>query len=280
MGQRFSPDKDDARRLVRVPGWAAAGCAVGLFAALLLAEKRRPLRGRTQPKGRRMLRNLALAGVSATALSLLERPVIRPLSERVARRRQGLLGALRLPLWLEVPAGVLLLDYTLYVWHVLTHRVPFLWRFHLVHHVDLDLDASTALRFHFGELSLSVAFRAAQVRLLGISPLPLSIWQSLLFLSILFHHSDVRLEPRVEAWLSRFLVTPGLHGIHHGAEVQDTDSNWSSGLSIWDRLHGTFRARGEASAIGVPAYRDEGELTLPRLLALPFRAQRRSFPRP
>src|SRR5919197_148395 len=90
-------------------------------------------------------------------------PVVEPLAGAVARRRGGLLQRRRLPLWLEVPLAVALMDYTLYLWHVLTHKVPFLWRFHQVHHVDLDLDASTALRFHFAELAISVPWRAGQI---------------------------------------------------------------------------------------------------------------------
>ncbi len=264
-------------RLSRVPGWLTGIAAGGLFLLLLRAERSRALRGPTQPKGPRLARNLALAATGALALNVLQRPLIEPLSQVVARRRLGLLGALRLPLFLEVLAAVLLLDYTLYLWHLLTHRVPFLWRFHLVHHLDLDLDASTALRFHFGELSLSVLFRAAQVLLLGISPLPLSIWQGLLLLSILFQHSDVRLGPGTEARLSRLLVTPVLHGIHHGATLEDTDSNWSSGLTLWDRLHGTLRLHRAAEKTGVPGYRDPAELTLLRLLELPFTRQRPAF---
>jgi sterol desaturase/sphingolipid hydroxylase (fatty acid hydroxylase superfamily) len=102
---------------------------------------------------------------------------------------------LPLPVWLEVPLAVLLMDYTLYLWHVLMHRLNWLWRFHLPHHVDLDLDASTALRFHFSDLVISIAWRAGQVTLIGVSPLSLSVWQTLLLLSILFHHSNVPRQP-------------------------------------------------------------------------------------
>ena len=97
-------------------------------------------------------------------------------------------------LWRGI-ASILLLDYTLYIWHVLTHRVPFLWRFHLPHHVDLDLDASTALRFHFGEMMLAVPYRLLQVTLFGIDYRTYSIWQTFLFACILFHHSNLRLPP-------------------------------------------------------------------------------------
>ncbi len=169
-----------------------------------------------------------------------------------------------------------LLDYTLYLWHVLTHKVPFLWRFRQPHHVDLDLDASTALRFHFGEMVLSVPWRAAQVLVLGVSPLSLSVWQTATLLEIMFHHSDVKLPAKVERWLCRLIVTPGMHGIHHSVVPEETNANWSSGLTVWDWLHGTLRldVPQEAITVGVPAYRDPDEVRLSEVLAMPFEEQR------
>jgi len=182
----------------------------------------------------------------------------------------------RLPEWVEVPLAVILLDYTLYVWHVLTHRVSWLWRFHVVHHVDLHLDASTALRFHCGELVLSVVWRVGQIILIGVSPLALSVWQTAVLLSILFHHSNVRLAVETERRLNRFIVTPRMHGMHHSIVQEETNSNWSSGLTLWDRVHGTLRLNvpQEEITIGVPAYRKPEEVTLPKLLAMPFGKER------
>jgi sterol desaturase/sphingolipid hydroxylase (fatty acid hydroxylase superfamily) len=115
----------------------------------------------------------------------------------------------------EIALAAVLMDYTLYIWHRLMHRSGLIWRFHLPHHMDLDLDASTALRFHFSELVLSVPWRAGQVLVIGVSPVALSIWQKALMFSILFHHSNVRLPIEFEQWLCRLIVTPRLHGIHH-----------------------------------------------------------------
>jgi sterol desaturase/sphingolipid hydroxylase (fatty acid hydroxylase superfamily) len=179
--------------------------------------------------------------------------------------------------------AVVLLDYTLYIWHVLTHRVPWLWRFHLVHHVDRDLDASTALRFHAGELALSIPWRAAQIAAIGVPPDALRIWQNMLLLSILFHHSNVELPIDVERLVARIIVTPRLHGIHHSDVPEETDSNWSSGLTVWDYLHRTLRCDvpQQAITIGVAAYATAADVTLANSLALPFGAQRPSltFPR-
>jgi sterol desaturase/sphingolipid hydroxylase (fatty acid hydroxylase superfamily) len=174
-----------------------------------------------------------------------------------------------------VALAVVLLDYTLWHWHRWTHRVPFLWRFHLVHHVDRDLDASTALRFHFGEMALSVPYRVLQVLAIGADAFSLSLWQALLLPAILFQHSNLRLPLALERVLVRVVVTPRMHGIHHSNVQSETDSNWSSLLSAWDYLHGTalLGVPQQAVQIGVPAYARPEAVTLGRILALPFRRQ-------
>jgi sterol desaturase/sphingolipid hydroxylase (fatty acid hydroxylase superfamily) len=266
-------------RTKEIPPLVSAALVFGALGTLLWLERRRPLRQAVEPQGRRDLRNLAVAACGAAALRLAEKPVVEPLARRVEERRRGLLKQLSLPAWIEVPLAVLLMDYTLYLWHVLTHKVPFIWRFHVVHHADLDLSASTALLFHFGELLLSVPWRAAQIALIGVSPLSLSLWRTFTFLSILFHHSNFRLPAALERRLVRFVVTPRMHGIHHSTVPEETGSNWSSGFTIWDRLHGTLRLDlpQPAITIGVPAYRAPEELTFGRALALPFREQRSAW---
>lgn len=256
--------------------WVSAPLILGAFGLLMWLERRRPLRRAVEPKPRREARNLAVAVAGAVALRVTERPVADALTSLVERRRWGLLKLFKLPAWLEVALAVVLLDYTLYLWHVLTHRVPFLWRFHVVHHIDLDLDATTALRFHFAELAVSVLWRAAQIVAIGVSPTALSVWQMLLMLSILFHHSNVRLPVELERRLNLFVVTPQMHGIHHSTVKEETNSNWSSGLTLWDWLHGTLRldVPQDAIDIGVPAYRDPREVGLASMLALPFSEER------
>ena len=255
---------------------------VGEFCFLLWLERRRPLRRAVEPKLRRSARNLSVAAVSAVALQVTERPLIASLVSVVERRRCGLLKQLSMPGWLEVPLAVALMDYTLYLWHVLMHRSPWLWRLHLPHHADLDLDASTALRFHFSELVVSVVWRAGQVALIGVSPGAYSAWQKLLMFSILFHHSNVELPIALERWLSRIIVTPRLHGIHHSIIRDETDSNWSSGLTLWDWLHGTLKLNvpQQAITIGVPAYRQSEEVRLSKIIAMPFVSQRPSWQLP
>ncbi len=259
----------------KIPWWLSIPLVCGAFGALQWFQRSRPLRRKVEPKLIHDARNLAVAGLGAVALQLTENPIASRLTALVQRRKFGLLKLLRLPVWLETALAIVLLDYTLYVWHVLTHKVPFLWRFHLPHHVDLDLDASTALRFHFGELVLSVPWRAGQIIVIGVSPLSLSIWQTLLLVSIVFHHSNVRLRSETERWLNRLIVTPRMHGIHHSIVPGETNSNWSSGLTIWDWLHGTLQLNvtQDIITIGVPAYRNPEDVELLKVLSMPFGKQ-------
>ena len=263
-------------RTRRLGPWLSPALTVTAAAALIALERRYPLRRSVERRSRHDARNLAVAALGAVALRLAERPCVAPLAALVERRRWGVLKQLPLPAWLDAPLALILMDYTLYLWHVLTHRVAWLWRFHLVHHVDRDLTASTALRFHVGELLLSVPWRAMQVAAIGVSPGPLRLWQTMLLLSILFHHSNLRLPPELERRLARVIMTPRLHGIHHSAVRRERDANWSSGLTLWDRLHGTLEldVPQDAITIGVPSYQERRELSLGAILAMPFGRER------
>jgi sterol desaturase/sphingolipid hydroxylase (fatty acid hydroxylase superfamily) len=258
-----------------LPPWIAGVLGAGTMLLLSWLERRRPLRRSVEPKLQRKARNFSLAGISAIAVVLAERPLVMPLTVWIEKQKWGLVRFLRLPPRLEIAAALVLMDYAFYVWHVLMHRVPLLWRCHLVHHVDLDLDASTALRFHFTEMLASIPWRAGQVFLIGLTPLSFSIWQAVFLLSILFHHSNIEVPIGLERRLNRFIVTPRMHGIHHSIVQRETDSNWSSGLTVWDWLHGTLRLNVPQSevTIGVPAFQNSKDVNLPRILAMPFQHQ-------
>lgn len=264
-----------------MPGWLSAAITGGVFIGLVLLELRRPLRKRkSEPKLRRNIRNVAVAGTSAVAVMLTSAPVTTPLTRWVHRRNWGLVKWLRLPIWLELPIALILLDYLLYLWHVAFHKAPFLWRFHQVHHVDLDMDASTAIRFHFGEMVMSTALQILQILTIGVTPLTFSIWNTWLISEIMFHHSNVELPSGVERWLCKIVVTPRMHGIHHSLVPEELNSNWSSGLTVWDWLHGTLRLNVPQNhlTLGVAAFPDAKELTYPKLMEMPFDKQQRYPP--
>ena len=258
-------------------GWVVFGAVLG---GLFVAERRRPLRRQAEPGPDRVGRNLAIGLLAGATTAASEFPIVGPAQALAERQRLGLLRHIPLPRALRVVAGFLLLDYTLYLWHWLNHRSPLLWRFHAVHHIDLDLDTTTGLRFHFGELVMAAGFRAAQVLLLGVDRETLRLWQQLLVASVVFHHSNLQLPPDVEQRMNAIVVTPRMHGIHHSTRPGETNSNYSSLLSFWDRLHRSLRldVPQEAVTIGVPGFSQPEDVTLERSLTLPFRQDRRLRP--
>jgi sterol desaturase/sphingolipid hydroxylase (fatty acid hydroxylase superfamily) len=187
-----------------------------------------------------------------------------------------LLNWLGLPGWAAVIATFLFLDYAYWWWHWANHMVPVFWRFHNVHHTDLDLDVSTAARFHFGEMIFSVGFLSVAVAVFGIAPIMLLVFFITLEAATLFHHSNWRLPIKIERILNLIIVTPRMHGIHHSIVQRETNSNWGTIFCWWDKFHRTLRrdVPQDAITIGVAAYREEHELTLGKLFALPFRQQR------
>lgn len=243
---------------------------VATIAAIALAERRRPLRPATRPASERIARNLAMGAMCAAVVALTEAPMTQAIARANGQGRRGLAG--RLPRGLGPIAAFLAMDYGFYRWHVATHRVPLLWRLHRVHHVDPDLDMSTALRFHFVDMAVSLPWQAAQVRLTGIGPRTLAAWKSFFFVSILFHHANLRLPGRWDDWVSLVLTTPRMHGIHHSQRLGERESNWSSGLSLWDRLHGTLVAGVDQARIpiGVDDVDAETDIAMARSLVAPF----------
>jgi sterol desaturase/sphingolipid hydroxylase (fatty acid hydroxylase superfamily) len=255
--------------------WGGAIIAAAV-AISFVAEQRHPLRRRTRPLGERLTTNAVMVVLAGVTLRLAMVPAALGVAAAGERAGAGLLRWLAAPPALAAVLGVLLLDWTVYVWHRLNHRAPVLWRFHLVHHTDLDLDVSTAFRFHAGELLLSIGWRSAQILVLGVTPAVVLAYEAAMEAATAFHHSNWRLPLALERRLALVFVTPRMHGIHHSVLEGETNSNWSVIFSWWDRLHRTLR-RGvpdETLTIGLPAYRDPDELGVERLLALPFVRQR------
>jgi len=248
----------------------------GLLSIGLVLEHLFPLRKVVQKKWGRLITNLSLGGVGAILTKWSVLPLVLYVSEIAFEREWGIIPALHLPRFAGFLISLLALDYALYLWHRMNHVFPFLWRFHNVHHVDLDLDISTASRFHLGELILSALFRMVQIVVLGIDPLVLVTFDTIITASAQFHHSNVRLPRDIEKRLRWLFVSPRMHGIHHSIVKNETDSNFSALLSIWDRLHGTLITDVSQAdiQIGVPSFRNSDELGLFSLLSLPFKKPR------
>lgn len=250
---------------------------LGIAAAVLFVlEAKRQLRQRTRLKAERLLENASVAAAALPALRLLLVPGMYAAARRANKNKFGLLIWLGLPKWARYITGFLLLDYTNYLWHVLMHQSDILWRFHNVHHIDLDLDLSTAWRFHIGENIASLPYRSAAVAMIGV-PAPLVLFYEVIFEGCTaFHHSNMKLPYEVERRLCQVMVTPRMHGIHHSIVAKETNSNFSVIFSWWDRLHKSLRLNvlQDEIIIGVPSYRDPKEQSPKHLFMMPFERQR------
>lgn len=237
-------------------GVVAPALLLSVFAALWWMERQRPLRPRTAPAGRRLAGNLATGALAALAVMAPTSPITQYAAKAVERNGLGLLPRVGLPPAAQRWAAVLLMDYTLYLWHVLLHRSPPLWCWHRHHHADPDLDVSTALRFHAAEMLWSLPWRLGQIQILilGVGPRALSLWSSLTIAEVMFHHANLRLPPTLERVLGRLVMTPARHGVHHSNAAAHQHTNYSSGLALWDWLHGTDGAAvpQQALVIGLP----------------------------
>jgi sterol desaturase/sphingolipid hydroxylase (fatty acid hydroxylase superfamily) len=243
-----------------------------IFVVLFIAEGRRQLRKRKQPRLQRIVINSIVAIPAFTLLRFLFLPVMVKLALKNRQLQWGLNYQYAAHPLIKGMVAFLIMDYTNYLWHVLNHKVPLLWRFHVVHHCDPDLDVTTAIRFHFGELIGSVFYRGAFVFLSGATALQVLLYEILFEGATQFHHSNLKLPFTLEKVLNKLIVTPRMHGIHHSVIRQETDSNYSVIFSFWDRLHNTVRLNVPQDKIitGVPSYSNPDELTIGYLLKLPF----------
>jgi len=249
---------------------------VGVFAALFAAERVFPLRRSRGVLAARLVVNLAISGSAFLTAMIAVRPSALKALDWTSQQPFGLLHLVAAPGWAQFLIGFLLIDLTFYYWHIANHKIPLLWRFHNVHHIDPDLDVSTGFRFHFGEVLLSTLFRATQVILIGMSLTTLVVYEMVFQANTLFHHSNVRLPIQVERILNKVLVTPRMHGIHHSQVQREANSNFGVVFRWWDKLHKTLGLNIPQSTIeiGVPAYTSPEDNSLWSAFILPFRRQR------
>ena len=256
----------------RIFDWKGIPILILVFLVLLILESKFQLRKRVQKKWDRSVINNIVSVPSFVLLRFMLIPAMVWLAIQNEGIHFGLNYLYALPEWLEGCITFVILDYSNYVWHTLNHQLTFLWRFHLVHHTDLDLDVTTATRFHFGELIGSLFFRGAFVILTGATPLVVLIYEICFEAANLFHHSNTKLPLHFEKILNIMFVTPRMHGIHHSAIKSEAFSNYSVIFSFWDRIHRTIKlnVHQDAIVIGVPAYENKNELTVIHLFKLPF----------
>jgi sterol desaturase/sphingolipid hydroxylase (fatty acid hydroxylase superfamily) len=254
--------------------------AAAVLAILWIAEGSLPMfLGRTRRAGH-AARHLALAAINAGVLALFFAGATLAVSEWAAARGFGVLRVVALPAWAHWLLALVLIDLWQYFWHRLNHRVPILWRFHSVHHSDAELDASSGVRFHTGEIVLSGLARLAVLPALGATIEHVALYELIVTPIVLFHHSNIRVPQPLDRVLRLIIVTPWMHWVHHSRWQPETDSNYSSGLSVWDRVFGTFRLRDDPRAIrlGLDGYDGERSGTLTGMLVSPVRKAPASNP--
>lgn len=256
--------------------------AAGFLMLLWTLEGVWPMFTARRQRGRHYLVNLILGAGNGLLMALLFGGALLAVTELSRAQGWGLLHRVPLEGFAAWAAALVLIDFWQYLWHRLNHASPLLWRFHAVHHSDADMDASTALRFHTGELLASGLARLLIFPLLGVTLPQLALYEVILLPVILFHHANVRVPAQLDQWLRLIIVTPRMHWVHHSDQQPETDSNFSSVLSLWDRLFCTFRLRTQPESIrlGLDGVSEDEWRTLPALLRLPFTHRFRRTPKP
>lgn len=249
-----------------------------LFAVFATVEAWAPRRPRVLPRGQRWLTNWSLVlldTLTLRALALLLPLLAVGAAVDAGRNGWGLFNVLALPVWIEVIAAILILDFAIWAQHLVTHRVPLLWRFHRVHHADRDMDVTTAIRFHPVEIAASMLVKIGLVYALGPSALAVVLFEIILNGTSLFNHANIALPSWADRAVRMILVTPDMHRVHHSVIRAEHDSNFGFALSVWDRIFGTYRpqpmAGHDAMQVGLE-WQDEKPARLGWSLKLPFRS--------
>src|SRR6516165_5969403 len=251
------------------------GAFGGVLAAMaiweLVGPRRKPAIGRLV----RWPNNLGVVVVDTLLVRLVIPATAVGLALVAQAHAWGLFNTIALPAWIAVVCSVILLDLAIYFQHVLFHAVPALWRLHRMHHADLEFDVTTGLRFHPGEIAVSMLIKLAAVLMVGAAPIAVLIFEVMLNATSMFNHGNVRLPAQLDRVLRLFVVTPDMHRVHHSIDRRETDSNFGFNVAWWDRLFGTYRAQPALGhgrmTLGIDRFREPRELWLDRMLWQPLR---------
>lgn len=245
-----------------------------IFILFALWEIMKPRRVLTTSKKLRWFNNLSIVALNPFLLWLVFPVFAVGMAQTAQANGWGLLNYLDIPNSIAMCVGIVVLDLVIYLQHVMFHAVPLLWRLHMVHHADLDIDLTTGLRFHPIEIILSMVLKMAVIVALGPPVTAVLTFEVLLNGMAMFNHGNIKIPITVDKWLRWFVVTPDMHRVHHSVVIRETNSNYGFNLSVWDRLFGTYWSQPQkghtAMVIGLSQFRDEKKLTLPWLLILPI----------
>ncbi len=251
------------------------GFFFGIFGIMALWELLSPRRRLHTSKAIRWANNLGLVFFNSFVLRLVFPAAAVGMALFTHEQGWGLFNYIEVPFWLTVVASVVIMDFFIWLQHVMVHAVPVLWRLHRVHHADLDFDVTTGARFHTLEILLSMLIKFAVIMLLGPPVLAVVIFEVVLNATAMFNHANVRLPLSIDRFLRLFVVTPDMHRVHHSIEDDETNSNFGFNLPWWDRLFGTYRdqprAGHEGMTIGIRTFKEDRWCSwLPGMLVIPF----------
>lgn len=252
-----------------------ASIFVILAAVELLAPRLERDEMRGALKSRRWITNLAMVVLSSVALRIIFPAAAVGTAIWAESNGLGLLPMTGMPLLLMGLIAFVVLDFAVWLEHVVSHKWPWLWRIHRMHHADTGFDLTTALRFHPLEIVLSMLWKAAIIIALGAPPVAVLIFEIVLNGAAMFNHANIKLPKTIDALLRLIVVTPDMHRIHHSSDPRETDTNYGFNLAIWDRLFSTYtqtpRLGDTGLEIGLREWRDHRPANLAWALALPFR---------
>ena len=249
---------------------------LGLFAVLATLEALMPRRARSQPRSTRWVTNWSVTVLNTVTLRLMAFAMpLLAVGAAIDADAQGwgLFNVVALPFAVELVLVVLIFDFAIWLQHLITHKVPILWRLHRVHHADVDMDVTTAIRFHPVEIALSMLLKIGLVYVLGPAAVAIVIFEIILNGTAMFNHSNLALPGWLDRAIRKVLVTPDMHRVHHSVHRDEHDSNYGFALSVWDRLFGTYIAQPaaghDAMQVGLE-WQDDRPSRLGWSLALPF----------
>ena len=250
------------------------GSYAGIFGLMAIWEILANRRELTTGKGRRWVGNLSLVIFDTFAVRLLFPTAALGTALIVADLGWGVLNVVSLPYWAAVAISVAALDLAIYLQHVMFHALPALWRLHMVHHADVDLDVTSGTRFHPIEILISMIYKLAVIAVLGPPVLGVLTFEVVLNALAMFNHANARIPLPLDRVLRWIVVTPDMHRVHHSVEKPEHNTNFGFNLSCWDRVLGTYKdqpAKGhEGMTIGLKSFRERSWQSLPRLLSMPF----------
>lgn len=251
------------------------GFFFGVFALVAGWEMFAPRRRLTVSRITRWVSNLGIVVLYTVLVRLLFPAAAVGVALFAVDHGWGLFNAIEAPHWVAIAGSVVVLDFAIWLQHVMVHAIPLLWRLHRVHHADLDYDVTTGVRFHPIEIILSMLIKFAVILLLGPPVAAVVVFEVLLNATAMFNHGNIRLPPALDRMLRWLVVTPDMHRVHHSVEDDETNSNFGFNLPWWDRLFGTYRdqprAGHEGMTIGIHGYRELRQVAwLTGMLTLPF----------